>query len=254
MKLADIITGRTNSPRRVMLYGIAGVGKTTLAASTRSPVFVQLEDGIDDVGAPRFPLCKDLDSVLACLRSLYAEDHDFRTVVIDSIDWLERAIFQRVAEDRSVRSIEEIGYGKGYQFALEHWRRVLAALDALRTDRGLAVVLVAHSAIVRFEDPTTEAYDRHSPRLHKTANALVTEWCDEVLFATYRVRTRQTGDGMSRRAKGIGTGERLLLTTERPSHIAKNRCGLDDEIAFDPETFARIVAGEFTTREDSKNG
>lgn len=253
MNLTSIEKGRGTSPRRVMLYGVAGVGKTTLAAATRSPVFVQLEDGVGDVGADRFPLAKDFASVLDSLRTLYREPHEYRTVVIDSIDWLERVIHAEVASDRNVRSIEDIGFGKGYTFALEHWRKVLAALDALRSARGMAVVLVAHSAVVRFENPETEAYDRFSPRLHKAANALVAEWCDEVLFANYRVRTRTVGEGFDRRTKGIGTGERVLYATERPSHIAKNRCGLADEVAFDSDTFARIVAGEIRNeaREES---
>lgn len=254
--IQEIVKGVQRSPRRVMLYGVAGVGKTTLAASTRSPIFVQLEDGLADVGADRFPLARDYETVMRCLRTLYREPHDYATVAIDSIDWLERCVLTQVVQDRGVKSIEDIPYGKGYALALDYWRRILAGLDALRNDRKMGVVLVAHSAIVRFEDPATEAYDRFQPRLHKAASALLVEWCDEVVFATYRVRTRQTGDGYERRTKGVGTGERILYTAERPSHIAKNRSRLPAEMDFDSETFARIVAGEYENpeREDGNNG
>ena len=39
---------RTNVPKppRILIHGVAGVGKTTFAAESRSPVFVQTEDGL----------------------------------------------------------------------------------------------------------------------------------------------------------------------------------------------------------------
>lgn len=252
-----ILRGRVRQPRRCLLYGVAGVGKTTLSAAARDPIFIQVEDGLADVGADRFPLATSFADVVAQIKSLVREPHEYQTVVVDSIDWLERHIFAEVTSERNVRSIEEIGYGKGYVFALDLWRRFLTGLDLLRRDRGMSAVLVAHSAIVRFEDPSTEAYDRFQPRLHKAASALVTEWSDEVLFASYKIRTRTVGDGFDKRVKGIGTGERTLYATERPSHLAKNRCGLADEIEFDPDLFARIVAGEVSTestREDNNDG
>ena len=101
---------------------------------------------------------------------------------------------------------------------------MLTGLDALRDERGMVVILVAHAQIEKFANPETENYDRYVPRLHKLASALVQEWCDEVLFATYRVHTRTATEGFDRkRVQGVGTGERVLRTTERPAHVAKNR-------------------------------
>jgi len=80
------------------------------------------------------------------------------------------------------------------------------------------------------------------PRLHKTASALVTEWCDEVLFATYKVFTKSTDEGFNRtRAQGIGSGERVLRTVERPAHLAKNRLNLPDELPLIWADFARHI-------------
>jgi len=100
--------------------------------------------------------------------------------------------------------------------------------------------LVEYVEHKRFENPETESYDRYVPRLHKTASALVTEWCDEVLFATYKVFTKSTDEGFNRtRAQGIGSGERVLRTVERPAHLAKNRLGLPDELPLIWADFAR---------------
>ncbi len=113
------------------------------------------------------------------------------------------------------------------------------ALGVYRYERGMMVVLIAHAKIERFENPETDPYDRYSPRLNKHASALVQEWCDEVLFASYKVHTKQTDEGFDKtRTRGIGTGDRILRTTERPAHMAKNRLNLPEEMPLDFRVYA----------------
>ena len=121
---------------------------------------------------------------------------------------------------------------------------MLDGLSALRDQRGLTVILIAHAKIERFEDPQTEAYDRYMPRLHKSASALISEWCDEVLFTNYRVFTKSQDEGFNRtRVQGLGSGERVLKTTERPAHLAKNRLNLPDELPLAWSEFAKFLPG-----------
>lgn len=241
--MQQIQHGRVAAPRRVMLYGTPGIGKSQFAAHADSPVFIQTEDGLGQIDCAKFPVAGGFDDVIKALTALYTEKHEFRTVVIDTLDWLERLIWAEVCKRKMVESIEDIGYQKGYVFALNHWRDVLAGLDALRRDRGMSVLLVAHSRIEKFDDPATDAYDRYSPRLHKLAAALVTEWCDEVLFATYKVYTRQSDEGFNRKkTRAMGDGERVIYTAERPSHVAKNRLNLPAEMPLDFAAYARCVA------------
>jgi hypothetical protein len=207
MKLIkQIQRGKSAPPRRVLIYGTHGIGKTTFGAMAERPVFIQTEDGLAGVETDRFPLSSTLRRrPERALGELYTEEHEYRTVVVDSLDWLERLIHAEVCQKRSVESIEDIGYGKGYVFALPLWREVLAGLDALRNERGMEVILVAHAQIEKFANPETETYDRYAPRLQKLASALVQEWCDEVLFATYRVHTRTATEGFDRkRVQAIG--------------------------------------------------
>jgi hypothetical protein len=218
---------------------------STFGAMAERPIFVQTEDGLGGIECDRFPLATRYTDVLNALAALYTEEHDYRTVVIDSLDWLERLIWAEVCEKRGVSNIEDIGYGKGYVFAMTPWREVLAGLDALRNERGMTVVLIAHAQIEKFANPETDTYDRYSPRLHKQASALVQEWCDEVLFATYAVLTKTTDEGFGRkRVQGIGTGERIIRTAERPAHVAKNRLNLPDEIPLDYSMYAAFARGE----------
>lgn len=255
MKLLEQVQrGKTPSPRRTLMYGVHGVGKSTFGAMAERPIFLQTEDGLGTIECERFPVAVQYADVIAALSELYTEAHEYRTVVIDSADWLERLIFADVCKKRGVESIEDIPYGKGYVFALTNWREVLTGLDALRNERGMAVILIAHAQIERFANPETDTYDRYSPRLQKQASALVQEWCDEVLFATYKVHTKTTNEGFDRkRVQGIGTGERIIRTSERPAHVAKNRLSLPEEFALDYRLYAAFARGEnpLTTTETS---
>ena len=244
MTLDLIERGLKPAPHRIFCFGTQGVGKSTWAANAPSPVFIQTEDGLGSLEVDRFPLAERFDEVIEHLEALYSCEHTYETVVIDSADWLERSIWHEVCQQRSVNSIEEIGYAKGYLFALTQWRQVLDGLSALRSERGMTVILLAHSKVERFENPETDSYDRYVPRLHKLAAGLLMEWSDEVLFATYKVYTKLTDEGFNRkRAQGVGTGERILRTTERPSHVAKNRLNLPGELPLDWNEFARCLPG-----------
>ena len=242
--LSMIQRGRAEHPRRTMVYGVHGVGKSTFGAMAEKPIFIQTEEGINDLDADRFPVATGYRDVLGALSALYSDEHEYQTVVIDSLDWLERLIWAEVCSKRGVESIEDIGYAKGYVFALTQWREVISGLDALRNERGMQIILIAHARIEKFDNPETESYDRYVPRLNKHASALVQEWCDEVLFATYRVHTKHTDEGFNRkRTQGIGTGERIVRTSERPAHVAKNRLSLPDEFPLDYRLYAAFVRG-----------
>lgn len=235
--MQQIHRGRRHSPPRLLIYGTEGVGKTTIAAAAPKPIFVPTEDGLDQIDCASFPLARYMADTESALRSLIQEQHDFETVVIDSADWLERLVWDALCEQYGVTSIEKVdgGYGRGYTHAITHWRKMLADLDTLRTQRGMCVILLAHAKVEKFEDPEHATYDRYSPRLHKHATALLTEWSDAVLFATRKIITKsETGSGGKNRtiASGLGKdgGERILRTVGSPACVAKNRYSLPAEL------------------------
>jgi len=248
MKLLEQVrTGRRPSPRRVLLYGTQGIGKSTFAACAPKPVFIQTEDGLGEIDCDKFPVATRFDHVMKSLEALYTDEHPYRTVVVDSLDWLERLIWEEVCQEKAVGSIEDIGYAKGYVFSLTYWKTFLEGLSALRSDKGMTIVLIAHARIERFDNPETDPYDRYTPRLHRLASQMIMEWCDEVLFASYKVHTKQTKEGFDRtRTQGIGTGERIIRTAERPAHVAKNRLNLPDELPLDWNAYAHYITDEKT--------
>ena len=240
ISLASLKRRSDPKPPRILCYGTAGIGKTTLGTEAPSPVFLQTEESEIDV--PTFGLLRTYDQVMEALAALYAEQHDFQTVVLDSLDWLEPLLWAETCRLNGWASIETPGYGKGYIAALDQWRALLDGLNALRDERGMGILLIAHCEIKRFDSPETEPYDRYQIKLQPRASALVQEHVDAVLFANYRVSTVKTDLGFNKKAvRGVSGGDRLLHTNERPAFLAKNRFGLPDSLPLDWPTLAAAI-------------
>lgn len=232
----NIIKTNESKPPRIVLHGTAGVGKTTFAAQSDSPIFICTEDGLGKLTVDHFPMVDSFERLIEYLEALAEDPHEYKTVVLDSLDWLEALIWDRVAKDAGKDSIEEIGFAKGYIFALNYWRELLRGFTWLRDHRNMAVILLAHSQIKRFDSPTSEPYDRIRMKLHDKASAVVAEWADIILYAGYRSVVKKT-DKDGKHVIGMGNGERVLYTEERPAFDAKNRYGLSPELPFTWDAF-----------------
>lgn len=225
---------------RIMLYGVEGIGKTTFASNAPDPIYICTEDGLGSLQVDHFPLATKASDVLDALSSLATEQHDYKSVVLDSVDWLDNLIWQDV---ESTHEAKDLAYGKGAMIVAERWREVLAALNHLRNERGMCVILLAHCQIKRFDSPETEPYDRYQPKLQERSNAILREWVDALLFANYRTVIKKDDVGFNKTAnRGISTGERLLFTAERPAYMAKNRYGLPESLPMSWESFAQAIA------------
>lgn len=243
--LSTVKKGRERRPPRLLIYGTPGIGKSTFAASMPDPIFVQTEDGAGELDVAKFPVAATFDEVIEQLASLYTESHDYRTVVLDTLDWTERLVWRKTCDRHNARNIEDVGGGfaKGYTYCLDEWNEILRRLGILH-DRGMIVCLLAHSKVERFEDPENPAYDRYSPRLHKHAAAAIVEWSDAVLFATRKVSTRKEKGGFNKErslATGVGGdgGERVMRCVGGPACIAKNRYGIGGDL---PLSWSEFVA------------
>jgi len=229
-----------SGPPRIVIYGVPGIGKTTWAAAAPNPVFIPVEDGFGELDVQAFPKPESYAQVLECVGALATGEHDYRTVVVDSLDKLEPLLWADVCERNGKKSIEEFGYGKGYALAAAEWRNLLGGFDALRA-RGMTVILTAHSTVARIEPPETDPYDRYQLRLHKTAEATVCDWADAILFANYKVTTVSSGGQGSERRRGVSDGSRVLHTTERAAWRAKNRYRLPDQLPLSWPAFEQAM-------------
>lgn len=225
--------GVSQKPPRLTVYGPHGIGKTTFLSQAPNPLILQTEDGEGLLDVARTGVLTTWAQVQDVLGALYTDEHQFATLGIDTIDWLEPIVWAEACARNGWKDIETPGYGKGYLEANTVWREMFEGLKALRDHRGMAVILLAHAEVKVFNDPAADPYDRYQIKLQKGASALMQEWADAVLFANWKSYTVKTDAGFNKKVtRGVGSGERVLLTEERPSHYAKNRYGLPPELPF----------------------
>ena len=224
-------------PPRIVLYGTHGVGKSTFAAAAENPVFIQTEEGLDALNVTAFPLARSYEEVM------------------DSADWLEQLIWKKVAENHKVSSLEDIGYGKGYIYAIDLWRDILEGFDLLRNEHEMQVMFLAHTQIRRFDDPLADSYDRYMLDLHKGAASIISEWCDILAFANYQLATIQQDVGFDKKkTRAIGTGTRVLHTQERPGWVAKSRWPLPETMPLNYTEVSNALADAMTPQDETKQG
>jgi len=243
--LESIKKGPSTRPPKIMLIGQEGVGKSTAGAQMPNPVFLCGESGL--VG-PQFADTPSFtpDSwaqALAFCEELASNPSGYKTLVIDTLDWIEPMLYAHVvaaAKKNDIKHIEDFGYGKGYVIAQQEARRMLAVLDKVNA-AGLAVLILSHSQLKTVKNPEGDDYDHFESKVNTKVAGIFKEWCDAVLFARFEIYVRK--DGMKVKAQG-GT-ERIVQTTHSAAWDAKNRYGLPEVMDLDmSEIYTRIVAGK----------
>ena len=240
LSISDLKRTTAITPPRVLIYGPPGIGKTTLASEFPDAAFLQLEDGTPgDVELMSFGKIETFAQFMEALGVLYTEDHDFRTVVIDSVTELERLVFAETCargddKGNAKANIEDFGYGKGYVYAKRVWQEVLDGINALRRDRGITSILIAHSSVERFDDPETVSYDRYEIDLHKHSVGAIEREMDCIFLLKSPVTVKKEEQGFNKeRAIAEGQSTVLIHTVGRPAFVAKNRYSMPATLRYD---------------------
>jgi hypothetical protein len=239
MSILQITRGRRQAAVRGTIYGIEGIGKTTLATQFPAPLVLDTEDGTNHIDVARASI-HDWKSLTLALTELAVNAQGFKTIVIDSADWAEKLLIEWLLKTSGKKSIEDFGFGKGYTMVAEHWTRFLASCDVL-ISQGINVVFVAHSTVKRTSPPDqTDGFDRYELKLTKQSAPLLREWCDLLLFCNYRTKLVEGSDG---RLKAQGGKERIMHAEHSAAWDAKNRFDLPAEMPMDIGQLEAIFSG-----------
>lgn len=249
----NITRGIQQGAQKVVIYGVEGIGKSTLSSQFPDPLFIDTEGSTRHLDVARLEPPASWSMLLQQVRDVTAE-RPCRTLVIDTADWAERLCIGHVvasANNPKVTSIEDFGYGQGYTKLVEEFGRLLDLLTA--TSRtGINVVLVAHADIRKFEQPDEAAsYDRWELKLTKSGQKKVTpllkEWADAVLFLNYETIVETVSSGMgAAKGKARGGTKRVMYCNHSACWDAKNRWGLGDKLPMEYGQIAPFIPASDT--------
>lgn len=249
MSILSSISKPADRPAIVTILGDSGLGKTSLACTFPSAIAVRAEDGLasvpEDQRPDAFPTITKVGDVWDQLMGLLKEDHEYKTLILDSVTALERLFIQHVidSDPKKPRSINQAmgGYGAGLAAVATMHQRVRKACGLLNERKNMNIVFVAHADTETVELPDQDPYTRYSMRLGKRSVAPYVDDSDVVGFI--KLQTFTTGDGD--RKKAMSDGTRLLVCYATASNISKNRFGIEEDIVFEQglNPFAGILPG-----------
>ena len=244
---------------RITIFGDAGMGKTSFAASFPKPIVIRAEDGLQSIPAESRPhalplLTLPIDKatkkstgmppIIDQLRWLASAEHDYQTVIIDSITKLEAMYITRVVDasqedNANVKSINQAGggYGAGREEVVAQHRMVKEMCDFLAKKRGMTVVFIAHADVKRIDPPDSQSYTRYDLRLHDKSLPPYIDDVDIVGFIRMETYVK-TDKADSQRRKAVSDGTRELVCYAQAANVSKNRYNINQPlvIPFDKET------------------
>jgi hypothetical protein len=217
------------------IQGTDGIGKSTFGAGADTPIFIQAEDGLSFINAPRFPQADTWAEMLEQVKSLVTEEHQYKTVVLDTTDAAAKLGEAYVCEQNGWSSAADpkAGYGAFYVAEENAWGHLLSGLNVLHTQKGMNVILLSHVASKAYKDPELEPYDRWEMRCNKKVNSLIKDWVDFNLFANYETQLIKDGQ----KARGVSYGNRGLYTRFAAAYDAKSRLELPNKLEFSWNSF-----------------
>lgn len=231
-------------PKKVVLYGTEGIGKSTFAASFPDPVFIDTEGSTKSLDVARFDPPTSWTMLKQQVQYVISNPDVCRTLVIDTADWAEKLEIEELCKSKGWDGLEGAGYGKGYTYAAEEFGKLLNMLEDV-IEKGVNVVITAHAWLRKVELPEEiGSYDHWEMKTSKKVAPMLREWADIVLFANYKILVNNIdGQGAQKGKNKAQGGRRVMYTTHTPFWDAKNRYGLPDEVPFDYKSIAHIISG-----------
>jgi hypothetical protein len=227
----SVAPAQPSAGQRIVLYGTAGVGKTSCAALAPKPLFYDFDRGAGATGAATIGGVETWADLRDSLHSKIA--HDYATIVIDTAtkvqDLASQHTFATVRHEKGhlVTSVEGYGFGKGYQHVYDTFLALLSDLDE-HARNGRNVILVCHCVTDLAPNPDGEDYRRYEPDLQQPPKQgrlrdRVKNWADHLFFINYDVAVNK--------GKAVGAGTRTIYPVEMPTYWAKSR-KLRDPLPF----------------------
>lgn len=229
----NIVDKATPHAPKMLLYGLSGAGKTTLASKLKNAIVLDVEGGAEFMDIPRIQK-KDLQSYEAFYRVLTElwvqadkskDGRQFDNIIIDSADWLVRLIVEHAAGIDSKNLTETLnksngGYGNGKQVLENEIRSRLIPTFNKLIAQGYGITLVAHAKQTKLLDGDGNKLETIAPKIDENTMNVFVEWVDFVYYL-----------------KSDSEGKRTLVLDSDGVALAKNRIGKSGTVSLSDEDF-----------------
>jgi AAA domain len=213
----------------VLIFGGEGESKTTLASKFPKSIWMPLERGLlAGVELDAIDGLLSYADIVEALRELCKDPQGYQTLVVDTLGSLQPLLLDHVCAAHNWKNIESPSYGN--VAADNAWQGFIKGITSLRDKHGITIVLVAHAAVERFDDPRAPTYTMYLPKLHKRARALVCDAADVIGFPAEELRVATDDGGLRERVRASSSNQRFLFVEGTPAYVAKNRYGMPPKI------------------------
>lgn len=244
--LKRITRGKKLLPPRVLIHSFDGVGKTKFAAGSEDPFFLDLDKGSFKYDVQR-ATPESWTETLEYLSAVENGKIKCRSVVIDTLTQLENLGHLEFFPGTTVSEFDG-GWGHGDDHVLIKWRELLGVLERIWS-QNKTIVLVAHTTVRKFNDPTGPGYERFEVGLRKSLAGLLRQWSEYVFFAREEVSVVAAKNDVR---KATTSGVRWAYTRRTPAYDAKARGTLlfPERFPLSWDEFTRAVASEHERSEE----
>ena len=242
----DLNNAPTGNPAKApvgVIYGQAGLGKTTLVCQAPDVLVIDAERGMPPalVGVKRFE-ASTFNDVLALLQAVYEQDHSYKTVVIDSITKIINMLTDEICREQGwllpngKNDMGERGYGsygRGDKAMAQRIAEIMNWVMAIREARNIAFILTGHVRVEKMTPPDGEQYTRYSLSAPALATEAIVQNADFVGFLSHPVTVIKDEDKKKGGAvRAMSAGSRRLYLRHRPAAAAKNRFDAPEYISI----------------------
>ena len=202
-----------------LLYGAPGTGKSTACNSDHS-IFLDIEGTIgqiDGLKTSKINSVADFREALA----LAVKAPGIKHLIVDTVDSYEAMAEAELCKARGWETIADGSFGQGYAALAAQMTKFFKALEIVKKQYKINVILVAHEKIRKSDDPnSTLDYALISTNLSKKTNGLMLALMDFVIYMDLEKTVTEVNGVKKVRSHPT---RRVLYTGSNARYMAKNR-------------------------------
>lgn len=226
----NVLTKSIERAPLISIFAKNGYGKSSFLASINNPFVLDTEKKFKTKGKASIYEPKDFKDMVECLE-YYAnkKEVDFSAFCIDSLDWVEVSIHEKICVDYHASNINDekvpaLNWFKGNNIAANiFFSDIYPQLIAIREKHNIPVVIGAQAVPIEQKEADKPPYDMQDFRVQAKLAAKVSDLMEAKVYLQKREHIDQKGNI-------IPTEERYLVTTRTKGINAKNNLDLPNEV------------------------